>query len=83
METGWAQNPSRRKLEWGIGRIHGGLKNQPHRFRGDFEKPLELYYRSDHFFVINLILGYIFENRTQNQKRQMVSDKIWSIRTFI
>ena len=27
----------------GIRKIRGGLKNQPHRFGGDFEKPPELY----------------------------------------
>ena len=26
--------PSRRELEWGIGRIRGGLKNPPHPVRG-------------------------------------------------
>ena len=31
--------------------------------------------------VVHLILGYIFENKTQKQKRQMFFDKIWSIRT--
>ena len=36
-ETQWAKNLSRRELEWGIGRIRGGLKNPPHRFGGDFE----------------------------------------------
>ena len=30
METRWTKSPSRRELEWGIGRIRGGLKNQPH-----------------------------------------------------
>ena len=41
-----------------------------------------LYYRNCiGFFAVNLILGYTFENKTQKQKRQMVSDKIWSIRT--
>ena len=37
------ENPSRWELEWGIRKIRGGLKNQPHRFGGDFEKPPELY----------------------------------------
>ena len=36
---------------------------------------------SDQFLAVNLILGYIFENKTQTLKRQMVSVKIWSIRT--
>ena len=31
------------ELEWGIVRIRGGLKSQPHQFRGDFAKTLELY----------------------------------------
>ena len=35
----------------------------------------------DQFWAIHLILGYIFKEKTQKQKRQMVSDKIWSIRT--
>ena len=49
----WTKNPLRRELECGIGKIRGGLKNQPHRFGGgggrggggggDFEKPPELY----------------------------------------
>ena len=43
METRWRKNPSRWDLEWGIRKIRGGLKNQPHRFGGDFEKPPELY----------------------------------------
>ena len=39
-------------------------------------------YRSDQFLVLNFILGSLFENKTQKQKRQMVyDDKIWSIRT--
>ena len=38
-------------------------------------------HRSDQFLAINLILGYIFENQTQKQKRQKVSDKTWSVRT--
>ena len=51
-ETGWAKNPSRGELEWGIGRIRGGLKIRPTGGRGGggrvggcgyFEKPLELY----------------------------------------
>ena len=42
-ETRWTKNPSRWELEWGIIKIRGGLKNQPHRFRGDFEKQPELY----------------------------------------
>ena len=36
---------------------------------------------SDQFLAINLILGYIFENKTQKQKRQIVSDKIQSNKT--
>ena len=44
METGWTKNPSRWELEWGIRKIRGGLKNQPHWFGGgDFEKTPELY----------------------------------------
>ena len=52
-ETRWAKNLSHGELEWGSGRIHGGLKNQPHRFRegggggggggADFEKSPKLY----------------------------------------
>ena len=42
-ETRWTKNPSRWELEWGIRKIHGGLKNPPHQFGGDFEKPPELY----------------------------------------
>ena len=38
-------------------------------------------HRPDQFFAVNLILGEIFENKTQKQKRQIVSDKIWSIKT--
>ena len=50
-----------RELEWGIGRICGGLKNPPHQFGGarvgDFEKPLELYctYAKFVFFLSKLI----------------------------
>ena len=47
-------NPSRWELEWGIRKIRGGLKNQPHRFGGDFEKTPELYckkgYQTNIFF---------------------------------
>ena len=46
METRWTKNPSRWELEWGIKKIRGGLKNQPHRFGGDFEKPPEPYCKS-------------------------------------
>ena len=50
-ETRWTKNKSRWEMEWGIRKIRGGLKNQPHRFGGgggggggaDFEKPPELY----------------------------------------
>ena len=34
METRWADNPSRRELEWVIRRICGGLKNPTQRFVG-------------------------------------------------
>ena len=37
------KNPSQWDLEWGIRKSCGGLKNQPHQFGGDFEKPPELY----------------------------------------
>ena len=40
-----------------------------------------LYYRKcigqTIFLAVNLILGYIFGNKTEKQNRQMVSDKIW------
>ena len=42
---------------------------------------LQKLHRPVQFSAVNLILGYIFENKTQKQKRQMVSDKIWSFRT--
>ena len=46
METWWVKNSSQSAGEGigvGIGRICSGLKNQPHRFGGDFEKTLKLY----------------------------------------
>ena len=58
-------------------------KKKEYFLRQKVKKKL-LYYkidRSDQFLAINLILGYIFENKTKKQKRQMVSDKILSIRT--
>ena len=37
-ETRWTKNLSRWELEWGIRKIGGGLKNQPHPVRGGFWK---------------------------------------------
>ena len=34
------KSPSQGELEWGIGRIRSGLKNQPHRFGGILKKHL-------------------------------------------
>ena len=35
---------------------------------------------SKQYFAVNLILGCIFEEKTQKQKTRIVTDKIWSIR---
>ena len=54
------------------------------RSLGHNNKPQKITFpqhRSDQLLAVNLILGYTSENKTQKQKRPIVSYKMWSVRT--
>ena len=68
METRWTKNPSRWELEWGIRKIRGGLKNQPHRSGGILKNHLSCtvprfspklsWFRRRRFFSVLTIYGH-------------------------
>ena len=68
-------------FETSIIQIHQRKKEKKYFLRRNFQNKHFTIAIADQYLVVKLILGYIFENKTQKQKRQVFFDKIWSIRT--